>query len=38
MSLGVNSSRFIRPKGPAKFKDIVEKREAILGKWRDGMT
>lgn len=28
----------LRPccKGPSKFKDILKKRDAILGKWRDG--
>lgn len=35
MSLGA-SARLSRPRGPAKFKDIQQRREAILGKWRDG--
>lgn len=27
-----------RPKGPARLKGILEKRETILSKWRDGRT
>ena len=35
MSLGAKA-KVSRPRGPAKFKDINRRREAILGKWRDG--
>ncbi|KAL7293029.1 hypothetical protein TKK_0013473 [Trichogramma kaykai] len=35
MFLGAGSSRLTRPRGPAKFKDVREKRDAILSKWRD---
>lgn len=34
MYLGGKEMR--RPKGPAKLKGILEKREAVLSKWRDG--
>lgn len=34
MYLGGKEMR--RPKGPAKLKGILEKRDAILSKWRDG--
>lgn len=34
MYLGTREAR--RPKGPAKLKEIIEKREAVLSKWRDG--
>jgi hypothetical protein len=27
-----------RPKGPARLKGILEKREIVLSKWRDGRT
>jgi len=34
MYLGIREVR--RPKGPAKLREILEKREAVLNKWRDG--
>lgn len=34
MYLGAKEAR--RPQGPAKLKEIFEKREAVLSKWRDG--
>jgi len=34
MYLGIREAR--RPKGPAKLREILEKREAVLSKWRDG--
>lgn len=32
--IGTKEAR--RPKGPAKLKENLEKREAVLSKWRDG--
>lgn len=32
--IGTREAR--RPKGPAKLKENLEKREAVLSKWRDG--
>lgn len=34
MYLGTKEAK--RPKGPAKLREILEKREAVLSKWRDG--
>lgn len=36
MYLGTREAR--RPKGPARLKGILERRETILSKWRDGRT
>lgn len=34
MYLGGKETR--RPKGPAKLKGILEKRDSVLSKWREG--
>lgn len=32
----LGSSELNRPNGPAKLKKILEKKEGILNKWRNG--